>query len=364
MKIAIMGAGLSGLSCAIILEQNGIIPTIYESRAQVGDRFVNGEIILSILNRPINDMIAHLAEQYGIFLKPTGNIKELTVYSENEMAKIQGQLGFNNIRGRDEESYEMQLAKQVKSNIIFNSKYTYEDLLREYTHIVLATGDAAYAMTIQNYRQDLTVTLRGAMVEGDFNRYSAATWLDNRFAPMGYGYFIPISEKEANIVIAYPDYDINKEKDIDYLWDLFYNRVCLDFKQNLRITEKFEVTRYIIGICQSPRVGNTFFVGNNFGSIMPFLGFGQTTAILTGIYAAQDLCGISTYEKLVKPLQKAYKNSIVLRRAMEKLDNSKLDFMVKNMNKKIVDRVFNTKRMDPLKYLSYLLRPIVLNKIR
>lgn len=359
MKIAIMGAGLSGLACAITLEKNGIIPTIYESRNQVGDRFVNGEIILSILNRPVNNSIAYLSDNYGIFLKPTANIKELILHSENEIASIKGQLGFCNIRGRNKDSYEEQLALQVKSKICYNSKYTYEELLQEYTHVVLATGDASYAKKVQNYREDFTVTLKGATVEGKFDRYVVSAWLDNRFAPQGYAYLIPFSDKEANIVIAYPDYPQNVQKDINSMWSLFYDRVCTDCGQTLRITDTFEVTKYIIGTCQYPRIGNTFFVGNNFGSIMPFLGFGQFVAIMTGIYSAQDICGLGSFENLTKALKKSYANSLVNRRAMEKLNNPKFDFLVRNANRKFVEKAFNSKNFDPLKYVSYLLRPFV-----
>jgi len=55
MDIAIMGAGLSGLSCAMTLEKNGISPTIFEKRSQIGDRFVNGEVLLSIFAFPVHD---------------------------------------------------------------------------------------------------------------------------------------------------------------------------------------------------------------------------------------------------------------------------------------------------------------------
>lgn len=59
-----MGAGLSGLSCAITLEQNGIYPTIFEKRSVVGDRFVNAEALLDILNRPVKDCISYFSEIY------------------------------------------------------------------------------------------------------------------------------------------------------------------------------------------------------------------------------------------------------------------------------------------------------------
>lgn len=62
MDVAIMGAGLSGLACAITLEKNGITPTIFESRSQVGDRFINAEAFLPVFERPIRDNYAYLSD--------------------------------------------------------------------------------------------------------------------------------------------------------------------------------------------------------------------------------------------------------------------------------------------------------------
>lgn len=358
-----MGAGLSGLSCAIELEKHGIYPTIFEDRRQVGDRFVSGEIFLSILNRPIQDTMAYLSEKHNIFLHPTSNIKKLDIYSKNNKSTIEGKLGFTNIRGRHKEALEKQLAKQVKSKIIFNSDYTYEQLQREYTHVILATGDAAYASQLQHYREDLTVTLKGATVEGNFNTKRVIAWLDYDFAPKGYGYLIPYNKKEANIVIGYPDYPENRKEGLDDLWNRFYNRVCKNLDQNIRLTDNFQITRYIVGICEEPRIGNTFFVGNCFGSIMPFLGFGQLMAILTGIYAAKDLAGEGDYIKLTKDLRKDYEASLTLRRYLETLDNNDIDKLVSKLNGKMGDRLFNTK-FDPLKYISYLLKLFTRNNKR
>ncbi|MHB9093399.1 MAG: NAD(P)/FAD-dependent oxidoreductase [Eubacteriales bacterium] len=357
MKVAIMGAGLSGLACAITLEKHGISPAIFESRAQVGDRFINGEALIPILSRPINDCYAYLSENHGIFLQPLSNIKTMRFYSENKSATLNGHLGFLNSRGRHSQSLENQLSKQVKSRIIFNSNTSYEQLLKDFTHVVLATGDAAYASKIQDFQNDLTVTIKGATVEGSFDRFTTAIWLDNNLAPQGYGYLMPFSEREASITIAYPDYPENQIKDINILWDNFYHRVCSDYNQNLKITDNFEITRYIIGQCRYPRLGNTFFVGNCFGAIMPAFGFGQLAAILTGIYATYDLVGKGNYIELVKPLQESYDNSLVIRRFMEQLDNKKLDSLVSLFNTKLANYLFNNQKLNPFKMASYLLKP-------
>lgn len=362
MNVAIMGAGLSGLACAITLEKHGITPTIFENRSQVGDRFINGEAIIPILDRPINDSYSFLAEKYGIFLQPLSNIRSMTFYSENKVATLSGYLGFLNARGRHSQSFENQLFKQVRSKIIFNSNVTYEQLLKDFTHVILATGDAAYASKIQDYKVGLTVTLKGATVEGKFDRFNAAIWLDNNLSPKGYGYLMPFSEREASITIGYPDYPENRSKDINALWGNFYDRVCTNLNQNLKVTDNFEITRYIIGQCQYPRLGNTFFVGNCFGAIMPAFGFGQLPAMLTGVYAAFDLVGKGNYTELVKHLQESYNNSLVIRRFMEQLDNRKLDLLVSLFNTKLANYMFNNQKINPFKMASYLLKPQV--KIR
>lgn len=331
MRVAIMRAGLSGLSCAIILEKYGVQPTIFE-------------------------------DNYDIHLKPVSHIKEMIIHSRNEVGTIKGNLGISNIRGRHEDSFENQLSRQVKSKIVFNSKYTYEDLKKEFTHIVLATGDGAYACRLNNYKCDVPANLKGATVEGNFKSDKASTWFNHDFVPKGYAYLIPFSQKEAHIVIAYPNYPENSNKDINDMWQKFYEQVCKDTNQNLRITDRFQVKDYIMGICNQPKIDNTYFVGNCFGTISPGLGFGQFTSILTGIYAAYDICGIEEYETLTKPLKSNYKNSLVLRKTLEELNDNNFDMIIKNLDNKLFDKLIDKlhgdeTNFDLLKWVSYVLRP-------
>lgn len=354
-----MGAGLSGLACAITLEKYGIPFTIFEKRSQVGDRFVNGEALLSALTRPINDPIAYLSEKHGIYLQALSPMRHIVFLSEKEQSVLSGQLGFINVRGRDSKSFENQLSKQIKTPIIFNSINTYEQLLQEFTHIVLATGDAAYTSKIQDFKTDLTVTLKGATVEGNFDRHKVNIWLNYDVAPQGYAYLLPYSEKEACITLAYPDYPANRELDLEKLWNRFYTLVCSDLNQSLRITDGFEITRYILGLCGQSRIGNTFFVGNCFGAIMPGFGFGQFESILTGIYAAQDLCGLGHYSELTQPLRQSHKDSLVLRQTLTLLDNSQLDHLVSLVHHNLVQKILNHDKLNPLRLASRLLRPWV-----
>lgn len=341
MKVAIMGAGMSGLSCAIMLERNGIEPVIFEKRSKVGDRFINGESMFSILNRPVKDCLTFLDEEYGIYLEPIDEVKKLFIHSKTEVSSINGKIGYTNIRGRHDNSYESQLEKQVKSKINFNSKESYEDLCKNFDYVVLATGDGAYASSIGNYRCDLTCTIKGVTVEGDFEKDIAHVWFNYEVVPKGYAWLIPFNAKEANLVIALPDYPSNIKLSLEDMWREFYSLACKDLQQNFKVTDDFEVTKYMIGICNKPRIENTYFVGNCFGAISPGFGFGQFVSMLTGIYAAYDICGIEKYEKLTKPLFDNYNSSLALRKNLEKLDDNRLGTIVKAIDSKLLDKAID-----------------------
>lgn len=357
MKIAIMGAGMAGLSCAVTLEKHGVFPEIFEKRSRVGDRFINMEAMFSILDRPVKDSVGFLKDEYDIHLKPISRVNKAVFHSKHNTGCIEGTIGYTNIRGRHEDSYECQLSRQVKSKIHFNSKYSYYDLCKEFDYVILATGDGAYAAQFGNYRCDLSCTLKGATVEGEFIADIVNLWFNYDIIPKGYGYLVPFNKKEANIVVAFPDYPQNIRMDLDSMWDIFFNLVSTAMDQSFRITDRFKISNYMMGICSKPVIENTYYVGNCFGTISPGLGFGQFASVLTGVYSAYDLCGLGKYEELVKPLFENYEHSLVLRRFLEGLDDDKLDIFIKNLDNRVtndlIDKIFsNTSDIDLLKLFN------------
>lgn len=82
--------------------------------------------------------------------------------------------------------------------------FEYEQLCKEFEYVILAPGDGDYAVKLGNYRCDLTCSIKGATVEGEFCTNIPHVWFNYDIIPMGYAWLLPFSEKEANLVIAYP----------------------------------------------------------------------------------------------------------------------------------------------------------------
>ncbi|MGI8314566.1 NAD(P)-binding protein [Halobacillus mangrovi] len=357
MKIAIMGAGLSGLACAITLEKYGYQADIFERRGMVGDRFSIAEAMFSMFHTPYDDAVKYLSETYDIHLKPSSNLQKVYFYSENEMSFIDGHLGFTNMRGKHPESFEKQLASQLKGEVRYNQQVSYEEISKEYTHVVLATGDALDTKKLQPYDVAFKASFHGAVIRGDFNQTEAHAFFNNDFAPKGMAYLLPHDDYEASLVLVYPQYPENEALDKEQLWTQCFNEVCKRLDQDFEIVHEYSIKDYRIGKTETARIGNTFFVGNCWGAITPVFGFGQFESMLTGIYAAQDIAGVGDYEKLVKPLSQSYHDSLSLRRSLEKLDNKQLDLVTKSINNQLLESMITSKKLNFFKIISRIIHP-------
>ncbi|MDI3478274.1 MAG: hypothetical protein PWQ59_1799 [Thermoanaerobacterium sp.] len=80
MKVAIIGAGSSGLTVAIRLESYGIKPDIFERKSKVGDTFNHVAGLLNVVNRPINDPLDYLKNNFDINIVPLNNINRIVMH--------------------------------------------------------------------------------------------------------------------------------------------------------------------------------------------------------------------------------------------------------------------------------------------
>ena len=70
MKVAIIGAGLAGLSCAYELQKQGFMPDIFEKTTLIGENMELPVILLRMFETPIRDPIKFLKKEFGMQLIP------------------------------------------------------------------------------------------------------------------------------------------------------------------------------------------------------------------------------------------------------------------------------------------------------
>ncbi|MCB2801561.1 NAD(P)-binding protein, partial [Listeria monocytogenes] len=76
VRIAILGAGISGLSCAFRLEQLGFQGEIeiFEEKGGIGVGTVYAEFISEMFHRPLRDILTYLNHKYSLYLRPAQTI--------------------------------------------------------------------------------------------------------------------------------------------------------------------------------------------------------------------------------------------------------------------------------------------------
>lgn len=80
---------MSGLSCAITLEKQGVTPSVFENRSCIGDRYVNAESMFHVLNRPVKDCLPYLNKKYRITLNPITEVHKIVLHSKmNQEAEL------------------------------------------------------------------------------------------------------------------------------------------------------------------------------------------------------------------------------------------------------------------------------------
>lgn len=287
-----MGAGISGLACTLELERLGAAVTVFEKRHRVGERFPNMEAFLSIIDRafagaaPPVDELEALRRRYGLRLR-CEPIERIVIHSPHRRWEIRGRLGYLTRRGHDDESLEMQLARQVRSPVLFNRDEDWRDLARSHDHLVVATGDAIIPQSLDLWREDLAVWVRGANLRGRFETGTAHGWLLPRFTGRGYAYLLPYDSRAATLTLAVPAPGVGDKgamnAAIDGLWQAFRLAARVDAEETLA----FKLEGYDIGRTEPLQYGNVFFVGGAGGFRDPLLGFGQFQSIISGVMAAR-----------------------------------------------------------------------------
>ena len=328
MKTAIIGAGLSGLSCAIGLERHGIKPVIFEKRAHVGEAIDYSIIWPRIINRPIVDPLKYLKKEYSIEITPLNRMKRITMFSPDHKAVERGSLGYIFRRGFSGIALEKQLLNYLNSPIIFNKYIEAEDIKNEFDYVVVANASNFTAKNLGVWTETFNSHARVAHVMGKFKPNEVIMWLDTVYSKNGFCYLIPISDKEASLVQIVNG--INSHE-LDYYWKQFL------FKENINYSISITTdTEHDCGFAQPVQVGNILLTGNAAGFTDDLIGCGGLNAIESGMLAAYAIVYGKDYNTLTRPIFEDIVKLHELRKTVNTLDNEEKDHLLTVLNLPVI----------------------------
>ncbi len=317
MKIAIIGAGISGLSCAYELSRLGLSPVIFEKTRQLGDKPGNLVAILRLFQNTLSSPMDHILKHYGLNISPLHPLKEMVVNTPNRTIRTKANHGYVFAKGLQEYSLEHQIASHAELKIIFESCVDIRTVKNEFDYVVVATGNGDIARELGIWNTSFRSGVRIATVSGNFQANTMTMWLNKKYSRNGYGYLIPKNPREAELALAVSDVDKN---DVDFYWKIFLKEEKLNYKM-LKIND----INHQLGYPDFVKYDNLYFAGNSGGMMDNFLGFGVIRSIKSGILAARAIAGNLDYAGLLKPYIKEVNQLNAYREMINVLTNRDYD---------------------------------------
>ena len=361
MKVAIIGAGVSGLAAGITLEKNGVNPDIYEQNAFISDHYSHVGVALNMAYRSITtEPLKFLNDLLGIELEPLESIKKLIIYSKNSKAVIDNEdIGFSFIMGQEPTSVTNQLLKHIKkSNMLYEKRVTIDLLKEKYDYVIAANGsrseDYVADKYLKNWKQYLVAYTRVAKLHGDFETNAALIWGNKEVLKKGYAFLAPFNSRTASLYVTIP-----------YLkgWEEL-NTCWKDFLQQTRILDKATLLgtydrTHVSANSMSVRWENCFFVGDQGGFLEPFIGLGAATAIASGVLAAKAIIGNEDYDQLTQQYKKVILTMSEVRNFYDSIDDEMFDTIVAAEDNPLLKKLIYGTDIDWLKYGAIAVSPFV-----
>lgn len=365
MKVAILGAGVSGLSGGIYLEKNGIIPDIYEQNSFIADHYSHVGVLFDMAYRGITTQpLRYINKLLSVEISPLEKITNLVIYSKNSRATISNEtIGNSFIMGQEPTSINNQLLNNIKkSKIIFEQRQSIEDLSKKYDYVIVGTGsrseDYIADKYLKDWKQYLVAYTRIAKLYGSFKTNTVIVWGNKEILRNGYAFIAPFSPKIASLYVTIPH--LKNWDEFDYCWKEFFKQERILEKTTLLGTYQ---RTHVAASSSSKRWKNCLFAGDQGGFLDPFLGLGAATAITTGVMAAKAIVKNRNYDELVQKYKKVIDVMSDLRNFYDNIDDDTFDTIVKYEDNPFLKKIVYGTSINWLKYGSITVSPFVKQEI-
>lgn len=350
MRVAIIGAGVSGLACALELERLGVRPDVYEQRHRSGELFSHSAVLLRIMGRPVMDPVKDLQENFHINIKPFNKLRKIVMSTARASGTVCGDLGYFVLLGQAEDSVSNQLLSQLKAPVRFNIRADYTRLAREYDYVVAATAMSDIAQSFGCWKAVNSNWVIGATVLGSFDPNAMKMWVNTEYSKSGYAYLTPFNSKSASLVLIVSGIE---RKDVGDYWKKFWQIEGFDYK----VANLWDL-QHTAGFVYPHQAGNILMVGNAGGFLEPFLGFALVASIKSGVYAARSIVEGRSYEEYLEQLKENTRASIALRHYLDRYENKNFDRLVALVTTPGIKQLIYNTNLDVLKYTSLLVGAI------
>lgn len=328
-KIAIIGAGVAGLSCALECERLGVPAEVFERHHSVGWVWPSVSLWPDLITRHYSsEPLKYIKNAFGINIKSSADEKVYIMKSPNAEAKIEGKLGISFYRGKEIESIENQLLRGLRHTPInYNSLTGYKELSQNYDYVVVASGRDFEAKELGIWEEQGRVSIAAAIALGSFSHNTSSLYFNTDYAGVGYARVSPFSDTQAIISLYVIDKgDFHEQQlDVNRKFERFLEKEKLD---KLELMYRFITPPYSTGRVSRFQIDNILLAGRAAGLTDRLLGTGGLESIISGVLAARAIILGEDYDKSIKPLKEHLENISALRNHLENFTNDKFDKLV------------------------------------